>query len=79
MERRINPPDPLFTTRDARNGATLPADWKLAIEAFERSESNDRIFAGILREQFAGMKRQELQVFSQQISAFEHDTYLETV
>jgi glutamine synthetase len=79
MERRIVPPDPLVTTRDERSGATLPADWKLAIEAFERSESNGRIFAPILREQFAGMKRQELQVFSQQISPYEHDTYLETV
>jgi glutamine synthetase len=79
MERRITPPDPLVTTRDERAGATLPADWKRAIEAFEGSESNARIFAPILREQFAGMKRQELQVFSQQISPFEHDTYLETV
>ena len=28
---------------------------------------------------FVGMKRQELQVFSQRINPFEHETYLETV
>ena len=38
-----------------------------------------RIFAPILRETFVGMKKQELQVFCQQISPFEHETYLETV
>ena len=37
------------------------------------------IFAPILRETFLGMKKQELQVFSQQISPFEHETYLEIV
>jgi glutamine synthetase len=64
---------------DETSGATLPSDWKLAIEAFERSEIMPRIFEPVLRETFAGMKKQELQVFSQQISAFEHETYLETV
>ena len=38
-----------------------------------------RIFAPILRDTFVGMKKQELQVFSRQISPFEHETYLETV
>ena len=57
----------------------LPIDWKSAIDAFERSESLARVFAPILRETFLGMKKQELQVFSQQISPFEHETYLEIV
>lgn len=79
IERQIAPPDPLVTTDDVTAGATLPMDWKLAIEAFERSESMTRIFAPILRDTYVGMKWQELQVFSKQISAFEHETYLETV
>ena len=54
-------------------------DWKQAIDAFEHSESLARVFAPILRETFLGMKKQELQVFSQQISPFEHETYLEIV
>jgi glutamine synthetase len=57
----------------------LPFDWKQAIDAFERSEAVARIFAPVLRDTFLGMRKQELQVFSQQISAFEHETYLETV
>ena len=76
-ERGIEPPEPMVTTDD--DGATLPIDWKQAIDAFERSEAMARIFAPILRETFVGMKKQELQVFSQQISPFEHETYLETV
>lgn len=79
MEARIAPPDPLSTTEDAEQGATLPTDWKRAIEAFERSAETARIFAPILRETYLGMKKQELQVFSKQISPFEHETYLETV
>ena len=64
---------------DGRRSEALPIDWKQAIDAFERSEAMARVFAPILRETFVGMKKQELQVFSQQISPFEHETYLETV
>jgi glutamine synthetase len=79
MEQRLTPPEPLSSTDDVTSGATLPIDWKLAIEAFEHSAAMTRIFAPILRETFVGMKKQEVQVFSKQISAFEHETYLETV
>ena len=65
---------------DAHATTALPIDWKQAIDAFEQQrEPSARIFAPILRETFVGMKKQELQVFSQQISPFEHETYLETV
>lgn len=77
MERRIEPPAPMVTT--GQGGATLPIDWKAAIEAFEASDGIARVFAPILRDTFVGMKKQELQVFSRQISPFEHETYLETV
>ena len=75
IENRIEPPEPMVPAHEA----ALPIDWKEAIEAFERSEAVARIFAPILRETFLGMKKQELQVFSQQISPFEHETYLEIV
>jgi glutamine synthetase len=74
IETRIEPPEPM-----AASEAPLPIDWKSAIDAFERSEAVAGVFAPILRETFVGMKKQELQVFSQQISPFEHETYLETV
>ena len=79
MERAIVPPEPMETTEDASAGATLPQDWKLAIEAFERSEAMGRMFAPTLKDTFVGMKWQELQAFSRQITPFEHETYLETV
>ncbi len=79
MERRETPPDPMVTTDDVSAGATLPMDWKLAMEAFERSNRIAQIFDPILRTNYVGMKKQELQVFSQRISPFEHETYLETV
>jgi glutamine synthetase len=79
IENKITPPPPMETTDDITSGATLPMDWKQAMDAFEASEGVGRIFAPILRETFLGMKKQELQVFSQQISPFEHETYLETV
>jgi glutamine synthetase len=78
MERETPVPEPMAAADEASE-ATLPQDWKAAIAAFERSERMARIFAPVLRQTFVGMKRQEVQVFSQQISPFEHDTYLETV
>jgi glutamine synthetase len=74
MENRIEPPAPMQSADEA-----LPIDWKQAIDSFEQSEAMAKIFAPVLRDAFVGMKRQELQVFSQQISPFEHETYLETV
>jgi glutamine synthetase len=79
MEKAIEPPEPMATTRDLAGGGTLPMDRKQAIDAFDRSESVVRVFAPILRETFVGMKKQELRVFSQQISPFEHETCPETV
>jgi glutamine synthetase len=75
IENGIEPQEPMV----ARSDAALPIDWKQAIDAFEHSEALGRVFAPVLKETFVGMKKQELQVFSQQISPFEHETYLETV
>jgi glutamine synthetase len=79
IEERMVPPAPMVVSNDETAGASLPQDWKQAIEAFESSPHMAKIFAPVLRDTFVGMKKQELQVFSQQISAFEHETYLETV
>jgi glutamine synthetase len=79
IEGRIAAPAPLVAVEDEASGATLPLDWKLAIRAFEESQRMHRVFAPVLRDSFVGMKKQELQVFSRQISPFEHETYLEIV
>jgi glutamine synthetase len=74
IANKIEPPAPMVSAADP-----LPIDWKEAIASFERSEGMGEIFAPVLRDAFVGMKKQELQVFSQQIGPFEHETYLETV
>jgi glutamine synthetase len=78
IERKMVAPPPMVAVKDGVSGATLPQDWMDAILAFEESAPMQRVFAPVLRESFVGMKKQELQVFSQQISPFEHETYLET-
>lgn len=79
IERRIEPPAPITSPSDALAGEVLPSDWRHGIELFERSEAMRRIFSPTLIDAFLGMKRQELQVFSQRISPFELETYLEKV
>jgi glutamine synthetase len=79
MEARLAPPEPMVAAKEEGAGATLPQDWKAAIAAFEKSQRMHKVFAPVLRDTFVGMKKQELQVFSRQISPFEHETYLETV
>jgi glutamine synthetase len=79
IEARMPAPAPMVAVDDDVSGATLPQDWMDAILAFETSQRMHRVFAPVLRDSFVGMKKQELQVFSQQISPFEHETYLETV
>jgi glutamine synthetase len=78
IERGIEPPAPMVSAPDGA-GASLPLDWKDAIDAFEASADLGEVFDAVLRDNFVGMKKQELQVFSKQISPFEHETYLETV
>lgn len=78
IEAGLSPPEPMTGTPDG-TGATLPADWKAAIDAFEGDARLANVFAPVLLRTYAGMKKQELQVFSQRISPFEHETYLETV
>jgi glutamine synthetase len=78
IEAGTVPPEPLAILPPG-SGASLPQDWRAAIDAFEASQRLARVFDPMLRETFLGMKKQELQVFSKQISAFEHETYLETV
>jgi len=78
IEAGLTPPAPLLSAPDG-SGVSLPNDWKAAIDAFEASRRMENVFAPVLRRTYVGMKKQELQVFSEQISPFEHETYLEVV
>jgi len=62
----------------AANLPALPTNWQDALDAFERSKDMGDIFAPILRSIFLKAKRQELERFAAQVSAFEYRTYLDT-
>jgi glutamine synthetase len=56
----------------------LPTDWGDALDTFEASTGLDDIFAPILRSIYLKAKRQELERFAGEVSAFEYRTYLDT-
>lgn len=57
---------------------SLPTNWGDALDVFEGSTGLDDIFAPILRSIFLKAKRQELERFAGEVSAFEYRTYLDT-
>ncbi|WP_424931303.1 glutamine synthetase family protein [Amaricoccus macauensis] len=79
IERRIEPTAPMTSNDAALEGDQLPSVWRHGIEAFGESEAMRRIFSPTLVDAFLGMKIQELEVFSQRMSPFEIETYLERV
>ncbi len=79
IERRIEPPRPMTSTESALAGEHLPSVWRNGIEIFRDSAAMRRIFSPALIDAFLGMKMQELEVFSQRMSPFEVETYLDRV
>jgi glutamine synthetase len=79
IDRRIEPPAPMTSPESARAGEALPSVWRTGIEIFRASEAMRRIFSPELIDAYLGMKGQELEVFSQRMSPFEIETYLERV
>lgn len=79
IEDRIVPPQPIKGNAYARNLETLPADWSEAIEAFEKSAINARIFPEELVRNYVMTKRQELAYFAELSDAERVDLYLDTV
>lgn len=79
IERRISPGDPRRNGVDDSAALRLPLDWLSAIEAFEKSPLAAEIFAPTVRNALTACKRQEAGVFAAKVSAFEYETYLETV
>lgn len=56
----------------------LPTGWGDALDTFEASTGLDDIFAPILCSIYLKAKRQELERFAGEVSAFEYRTYLDT-
>lgn len=77
IERQIDPGAPRKSDADGEDLQRLPADWRAAIGAFEQGNLVSDIFAQDLRTAFIACKRQELERFATEVSAFEFKTYLE--
>ncbi len=79
LEQQINPPDAVIGDAYSQTLDHLPFEWVSSIEAFERGEIVERIFAPVLREMLVSCKRQEMRVFTERVTDFEYHSYLETV
>lgn len=81
MDAAEEPPAPADgdVENGAANAATVPADWRHAIEAFETSARVKTLFPADFILMFASCKRQELAVFEGEITPLEFRSYLHTV
>ncbi|MBT4627051.1 MAG: glutamine synthetase [Rhodospirillales bacterium] len=58
---------------------SIPSDWGEAIDLFEKSDFAQSIFPEMLHTLLIGMKKYELNKFTEKITEFEYKSYLETV
>ena len=77
IEGEMQPPDPIPGMAAVEEGETIPDTWARAIEAFPSDGGG--IFAPELAAVFKDMKAQEMLRFSERMSDFEIQTYLEIV
>ncbi len=79
MEAEATPPEPIVGNAYSRDLPSLPPDWASAVEDFEDGAAIPRIFSRTLQQMLVDCKRQEMEAFAEQVTTFEHLTYLETV
>lgn len=77
--REAEPPAPVRGNGYARDASALPATWTAALDLFQAGEAVPRIFRPTLVEMFSACKRQELAVFSHDVSELEYASYLHSV
>lgn len=79
MRNRINPGPPITGNAYDHELTQLPTNWGQALEIFEASSHIAEYFGARYQHLYATCKRQELEVCNRQISAFEYESYLNTV
>ncbi|MGI9394659.1 MAG: glutamine synthetase, partial [Boseongicola sp.] len=79
VEDKMVPPQPIEGNAYARQLDQLPADWAEAIQVFEDSAFNPRIFSDELIRNLILTKRQELRVYADLSPQERIDLYLDTV
>ncbi len=78
IETKAEAPDPIKGDAYAADLEKLPNSWEAALDIFEASEAIGVIFDPILKSIYLKAKRQELERFETEVSAFEYRTYLNT-
>lgn len=73
------PPPPETGNAYGSEAERLPASWEQALAAFESSPAQRAVLGPLLTDVYAAAKRQEIDVFARELSAFEVTTYLDVV
>jgi glutamine synthetase len=79
IEREIAPPDPVRGDAYTLKLKGLPPDWASAIDAFDNGEIVEATLPEVMRDMLVACKRQEMATFSQQVTDFEYEAYLDMV
>lgn len=77
IENQLSPQAPVTGNVYDSDAPPLPSSWLAAIDAFEQSELVDKLFPPQLVETVKVVKRQEAERFTEQITTFEYNTYLD--
>ena len=79
LRLRREPPEPSNGSDKSAASSDLPANWTEATKAFANGQLMKKTFAPQLRETLIQCKRDEQQQFSEQVTDFEFESYLDTV
>ena len=79
IEARMEPAEPIVGNAYSRDLPDIPPDWASAVDAFEDGLAIPKIFSRTLQQMLVDCKRQEMEAFSERVTTFEYQTYLETV
>ncbi len=79
IERQITPPEPTAGDAYSLDLPYLPADWASATAAFEHGDLITEILNPTLHRMIAACKRQEMERFAAEVTAFEYQSYLDVV
>jgi len=75
----MDPAEPIKGDAYSMKLPQLPLNWTTAIDAFNHGVDVQKIFSEQLQTMFVQCKQQELKRFSQQVTDFEYQSYLEIV
>lgn len=79
IENKLTPAAPIAGEAYLKDLPPLAANWQDAITKFESSELIARQLSPLLQGQLVECKRQEIEVFSQKVTDFEYESYLESL